>query len=72
MIAPAAPSDRDPGDEQPTVTETVAWRMTRLLDAGYPVDIAQTLADRTDIDLHTACRLLEDGATVIQAERILL
>ena len=50
----------------------VAWRYEQLTDVGYPSDIAVVLAERTDIDLHGAIELLERGATIHEALRILL
>lgn len=69
-------TDRDPGDEtnaMPSVCnlDVVSWRFDQLTDAGYPVDIAVMLAERADVDLHAACELLERGATIHQALKIL-
>lgn len=66
-------TDRDPGDEVPSVRDldVVSWRFDQLTDAGYPVDIAVMLAERGDVDLHEACALLARGATVHEALRIL-
>jgi hypothetical protein len=68
--------DRDPGDETPERASlrdlhVVSWRFDQLEDAGYPVDIAVLLAERSDVDLHVACNLLERGATIHEALRIL-
>lgn len=52
--------------------EIVAWRMDRLIEAGYPVLTAMRLAEDLSVDLHRACELLEQGATLAQALRILL
>lgn len=46
------------------------WRQEELERAGYPVHIAMELAE-SKIDLHVACGLLERGATVDEAIRIL-
>ena len=66
-------TDRDPGDEVPSVRDLsiVLWRYERLEDAGYPTDIAVMLAERGGVDLHVACELLERGATLHEALRIL-
>lgn len=66
-------TDRGPGDEVPTVRDLdiVSWRFDQLEDAGYPTDIAVMLAERGDVDLHIACTLLERGATIHEAIRIL-
>jgi len=70
---PHALTNRDPGDETPTVLDldVVTWRFDQLEDAGYPVDIAVMLAERGDVDLHIACELLGGGASVHDALRIL-
>ena len=65
-------TDRD-ADESPAEDPwVVAWRYEQLTDAGYPSDIAVVLAERSDIDWHGACELLERGATIHEALRILL
>lgn len=66
-------TDCDPGDEAPTLRDldVVSWRFGRLEDAGYPANTAIRLAERADVDLHHAVYLLERGATVHEALRIL-
>jgi hypothetical protein len=66
-------TDVDPGDETPSVRDLdiVSWRFDCLEDAGYPTDIAVMLAERGDVDLHRACELVAQGATIHQALRIL-
>ena len=49
---------------------TVAWRYGCLERAGWPKELATALAERADVDLHLAVRLLERGATVDQALEI--
>lgn len=51
--------------------DVVSWRFARLSDAGYPTDVALMLAERSDVDLHLAVSLLERGATLHVALRIL-
>lgn len=51
--------------------DVVFWRYTQLEDAGYPAELAVALAERADVDLHQACALLERGATLTEALRIL-
>lgn len=51
--------------------DVVNWRFEQLEGAGYPVDVAIVLAERSDVDLHLACRLLARGASVDEALRIL-
>ena len=41
--------------------DVYCWRMEELIRAGYSWMAAGTLADRTDIDLHAACRLRAVG-----------
>lgn len=61
-------------DESPTLRDldVLNWRFEELERAGYPIDTAITLSARGDVDLHFACELLRDGATINQALRILL
>lgn len=51
---------------------TLAWRIETLLRAGYGRRAAIELAERADVDLHAAARLLERGCPVATALRILL
>jgi hypothetical protein len=51
--------------------DVLNWRFEELERAGYPVDIAIMLAERGEVDLHSACDLLTRGATVHEALRIL-
>ena len=62
-----------PNRDIPTVRDldVVSWRYDQLCDAGYPADIAVMLAERGDVDLHQAVELLEHGANVHEALRIL-
>lgn len=55
----------------PVELEVAAWRHETLLRAGYPSDVALAFAYRVDVDLHLAVALLERGATLEQAIRIL-
>lgn len=48
------------------------WRLEQLQAAGYPSVHAVVLSERTDVDLHLAIRLLEQGCPVETALRILL
>jgi hypothetical protein len=60
------------GNETPTVRDLdiVSWRFDCLENAGWPTDLAVMLAERGDVDLHTACELLERGASVHEALQI--
>ena len=64
---------RHSGDEipRPLDLDVLSWRYDQLVDAGYPVDVAITLAECPDVDLHRACDMLERGAGVDEALRIL-
>lgn len=48
------------------------WRLQELRQAGYPAYDAEVLAARTDVDLHLAIMLLDEGCPVDTALRILL
>jgi hypothetical protein len=49
-----------------------AWRHAVLLAAGYPDQIAQSIAACLDVDLHLAVDLLDNGCPPLTAIRILL
>jgi hypothetical protein len=51
--------------------DVFCWRMEELIRAGYSAVAAGTLADRADVDLHRACRLLVQGCDERTALRIL-
>jgi hypothetical protein len=52
-------------------TEQVeAWRLHVLLQAGYPLRIAERIA-RSDADLHKAVDMLDRGCSPVVAARIL-
>jgi hypothetical protein len=48
-----------------------SWRFMVLLDAGYPPDLAELVAE-SKVDLHAAVELLERGCPAPLAARILL
>ena len=59
----------------PEETETekvVRWRAERLQRAGYEPAVALEIAGRSDVDLHRAIALLENGCSAETAARILL
>jgi hypothetical protein len=65
-MSPEEPDEKP--DEEPEVTttaeppdKTVDWRRKTLRRAGYEGIQITILAERTDIDLHEACDLLEQG-----------
>ena len=53
-------------DLPPTISDlkVVRWRYGELERAGWPKELATALAERADVDLHLAVRLLEQGAPV--------
>lgn len=62
----------EPGILDPCIEPVEAWRLKQLLDAGYPIPLAEKLAIRSDVDLHQALRLVGSGCTHETAGRILL
>jgi hypothetical protein len=48
------------------------WRLEILSEAGYEPPVAAELADRLDVDLHQAVRLLQRGCPIHLAAQILL
>jgi len=63
----------DPGDETSPLLygSVVVWRFDCLERAGYPSELAVTLAENASVDLHDAVELLKRGCPVEQAVRIL-
>ena len=55
-------------DEQ---TKVHSWRLHVLLEAGYPIDLADQIAG-SEVDLHVAVDLVECGCSHDTAGRILL
>jgi hypothetical protein len=49
-----------------------AWRTEVLTQAGYPTQVAKTIALCLDVDLHQAVALLDNGCPPATAIRILL
>jgi hypothetical protein len=47
------------------------WRRRRLLEAGFPVDLATSLASARDVDLHALLQLVDRGCPPQLAARIL-
>ena len=65
---PIAPTRSEPAREREAVT---AWRVERLLAAGYDAEAALVLALDRDVDLHLAVSLLERGCPPDTALEIL-
>lgn len=53
-----------------TSPEVEAWRLHVLLQAGYPLKVAERIA-AANADLHVAVEILERGCTPHMAARIL-
>lgn len=53
-------------------SSVLSWRREQLEAAGYPLEEARLLAERTDVDLHRAADLLRSGCPRELALRILL
>lgn len=49
-----------------------AWRLHTLIEAGYPIVIAEQIASRFDVDLHQAVELVVAGCAPRLAAEILL
>lgn len=47
------------------------WRLHVLMEAGYPVELAERVA-ASDVDLHHAVELVDQGCSPDVAARILL
>ncbi len=69
VTEPRVLTDRDPGDEHDS--DELAWVVDRFRSLGYPYPEACQLATHR-VDWHAAERLLDAGATLEQAMRILL
>ncbi len=63
VSAPESPSDEK--------AKVEGWRLHVLVEAGYPTELAQDLA-ASEVDLHEAVGLVEDGCSPDVATRILL
>jgi hypothetical protein len=64
-----------PVADSPGTTEAdkvEGWRLHVLLEARYPITIAEQLAAETRVDLHQAVELLRQGCTAELAAEILL
>ena len=67
------PDEKPVRDRELDEIEAVAaQRLYRVMDAGYPFEIAQQIARRFDIDIQLACDLMAEGCQPKTAARILL
>ena len=57
--------------EQTERSKVESWRLHVLIEAGYPLPLAERLAG-SSVDLHTAVALLERGCRAEVAAEILL
>jgi hypothetical protein len=57
--------------EQDERAKVQGWRLHVLVEAGYPIDLADVLAE-SDADLHAAVELVEQGCSPETAAQILL
>ncbi len=55
----------------PVVDSVEAWRLHTLLQAGYPLKVAERLA-RSSADLHRAVEMLAQGCEPQVVEKILI
>ena len=51
--------------------DVLAWRLCRLLEAGYPRQLAETLASAREVDLHALLELVDRGCPPALAARIM-
>ena len=59
-------------DRESDDAKVEAWRIHQLLEAGYPLPLAEKLAARADVDLHRAVELVQQGCAPETAGQILL
>ena len=58
------------GRDGPPV-DVITWRRCRLLEAGFPRDLAEMLADTPSVNLHALLQLVDRGCSPELAARIL-
>jgi hypothetical protein len=51
--------------------DVITWRRCRLLEAGFPHDLAEMLAGTPSVDLHALLQLVDRGCSPQLAARIL-
>jgi len=67
-----AAQDRDPDDRlsdfRQTGLDPESWRLHVLLESGYDLDTAETVANDTTVDLHQAQQLAKDAGPKLASE----
>lgn len=58
-------------EHQSERSKVESWRLHVLIEAGYPLSLAERLAG-TEADLHLAVALVENGCAHVTAAEILL
>ena len=51
--------------------DVIAWRLCRLLESGFPQELAQRLASTAAVDVHALLELVDRGCPAELAARIL-
>jgi hypothetical protein len=59
----------EPGQDERAKVQS--WRLHVLIEAGYPIELAEQLAE-SEADLHEAVELVEQGCTHATAVAILI
>ena len=65
------PATRAVAPGRAPTSDVEAWRLRRLVDAGFPVPLALELAATPGVDLHALLALLDRGCPPELAARIL-
>lgn len=69
FVRRGSPSGSCLGDGPPV--DVTAWRLCRLLDAGFPEELAERLAAAPGVDVHALLALVDRGCPPELAARIL-
>ena len=70
MFTPMAETKQTPVSDG-EIAKVTGWRLHVLIEAGYPLPLAERLAV-SEADLHQACEMLGKGCTPETAAEILL
>ncbi len=65
------PPTEDVAPARGPTTDVEAWRLRRLVDAGFPLPLALELATTPGVDLHALLALIDRGCPPELAARIL-